>query len=113
MIRPFVGPTADIPLDVHWPYLLASIGFVGFCARRRPGDRPLLLAIAIALWANVAVDFLFAPATSYSYSDLSPPLALVLAMWDGRRARSALSASSAALESAWDHAVAQSHSTSR
>jgi hypothetical protein len=81
VIRPFVGPTASIPLDIHWPYLLVSIGLLVFLWRRRPSDRPLLLAIAISQWANLIVDFLFAPAASYSYLDLSPPLTLVLGLW--------------------------------
>ena len=77
----FVGPTADIPLDYHWPYLLASVGFTWFLWRRRPGDRPLLLAIAIAQWMNIAVDFFVAPASSYTYAQLDVPLAMVLGLW--------------------------------
>jgi hypothetical protein len=49
-----------------------------------------LLAITIALWANLVVDFFFAPASSYRYADLNPPLVMVLALWalwDGLRER--------------------------
>src|SRR5262249_55495048 len=53
-LKVFVGPAADIPLDYHWMYLLASIVFTVLLWRWRPGDRPVLLAISIAIWMNLA-----------------------------------------------------------
>jgi hypothetical protein len=88
VIEDFVGPGSTIPLDYHWPYLLVSIGLLAFLWRRRPGDRPLLVAIAVAQWMNIAVDFFVAPAGSYTYAELDVPLAMVLALWSIAAARS-------------------------
>jgi len=80
-VEAWVGPTAAVPLDLPWPYLLLATA-CALVVRRRSGELGrAAVVMAAALWVNLASLGVGSAASSFRYTSLAVPVALVLAVY--------------------------------
>ena len=88
-INTFVGPASDLPLDLPWLYFLIATICAFRLHRRSDALGPLALTMTAAVWANLAALGVASIASSFRYTVIAVPVALVLAVYamsSGRRA---------------------------
>jgi hypothetical protein len=77
----FLGPEAAYPLDHGWVYLALLIVLGGFLLTRGSRFRSLAAAFLTAAVLNQVLVFFVAPAASFRYILILPPLALLSAVF--------------------------------
>ena len=78
-ITAFVGPSATVPLDSAWPYLIGGLALLPVLVRSSDrGIRLVAVLMVLVVWFNVATLAVSAMAATFRYIAVSVPIFLIM-----------------------------------